>query len=148
MSGVSKIKIKESIETLKLLLNQQKSSENFQKIQGLYLLKSKQAETITEVAALVGRHRITVQGWLRSYSKGGIEALLTEKTVGGRKSSIPDWAIEILKEKLQNSLTFETYTEIQLWLETELDIKVSYDVVHYLVHDKLKISLKKNSTKD
>jgi transposase len=113
----------------------------------LYLLKSQQVKTVKQLAELIGRHRITVQGWLRTYREGGLEELLGEKLPGGRKSSIPPWAIAQLTAKLEESPTFSTYREIQAWLELELEIKVSYDVVYYLVHDKLKISLAKTRDK-
>lgn len=79
MSGVSQVNIIESIATLKTLLNEQKTSDNFQKIQVLYLLKSKQVKTITEVAQIVGKHRVTIQWWLRCYQQEGIQKFLRDK---------------------------------------------------------------------
>ncbi len=143
MSGVSKIEIKESIEDLKTLLNQQKTPENFQKIQTLYLLKTQQAANITQAALIVGRHRITVQGWLGRYQQEGMEGLLASKPRRGRKSTIPDWAIALLQEQLVTTSNLTSYKAIQRWLEKQLNTKISYDVVYYLVRDKLKLSLKK-----
>lgn len=37
---------------------------------------------------------------------------------------------------------FESYEEVRQWLAAELGIRVKYDVVHNLVHDKLKACLK------
>jgi transposase len=139
MSGVSKIEIKESIDSLKALLNEQKSSETFQKIQVLYLLKNQQVKTITEAATIVGKHRVTVQKWLSCYQQEGIEGLLQQKTRGGRKSAISEMVVERLKEKLQATSDPINYQEIQHWLETEFDLKVSYDVVYYLIRKKLKL---------
>jgi transposase len=139
MSGVSKIEIRESIDSLKALLNEQKSSETFQKIQVLYLLKNQQVKTITEAATIVGKHRVTVQKWLGCYQKEGIEGLLQQKTRGGRKSAISEMAVVKLKEKLQANSEPINYQEIQHWLETEFDLKVSYDVVYYLIRKKLKL---------
>jgi transposase len=139
MSGVSKIEIRESIDGLKTLLNEQKSSETFQKIQVLYLLKSQQVKTVTEAATIVGKHRVTVQKWLSCYQKEGIEGLLQQKTRGGRKSAISEIVIEKLKEKLQATSDPINYQEIQHWLETEFDLKVSYDIVYYLIRKKLKL---------
>lgn len=146
MSGISQIKIIESIETLKQLLHQQKTSDNFQKIQVLYLLKSKQVKTITEVAKIVGKHRVTIQWWLRCYQQEGMEEFLRDKkdkNNGGRKSLIPDSVIKILTEKLRDTSDFKTYKDIQHWLNQEFQLQVSYDVVYYLVRKKLKYSLKK-----
>jgi transposase len=146
MSGVSKITIYESAEMLKILLSRQKSPEHFQKIQVLYLLKTKQVETITQVARVVGKNRVTVQGWLRVYQEGGLEAMLSERRSQGRKSAISEELVEILREKLSQSPTFTSYQQIQAWLETDFGIVVSYDTVHYLVHDKLKVRLKRKKT--
>jgi transposase len=141
MSGISKIKIRESIEELRSLLNEQKTSESFQKVQVLYLLKSQQVKTITEVAEIVGKHRVTIQNWLRCYEKEGIEGLLKEKTGGGRKLIIGEEIIEKLREKLEQTSEFSSYKDIQTWLEKEFQIQVSYDVVYYLVRKKLKLFL-------
>lgn len=146
MSGVSQIKIIESIKTLKTLLNEQKTSDNFQKIQVLYLLKSKQVKTITEVAQIVGKHRVTIQSWLRCYQEEGFEGYLKSKSGGGRKSIIPHYIILQLQEKLEKTADFNSYREIQDWLAKEFHLKISYDVVYYLVRKKLKITFKKNKT--
>jgi transposase len=147
MVGISKIKIKESVEKLKKLLSEQKSLEKFRKIQILYLLKSQEAKTIKQAAIIVGKHRITVQKWLYNYQKGGLKELLTEKPKLGRNSSIPNSILIILAEKLQKSSDFTTYKEIQNWLEKTYNLKVSYNAVYYLVHDKLKISLSNHNQK-
>jgi transposase len=141
MSGISKIKIKESIETLKSLLNEQKTSESFQKVQVLYLLKSQQVNTITEVAEIVGKHRVTIQNWLRCYENEGIAGILKEKRGGGRKLIISAEIIEKLREKIEKTSEFSSYQEIQTWLEREFQLKVSYDVVYYLVRKKMKLFL-------
>jgi transposase len=145
MSGISKIKIKESVETLKHLLNEQKSSNFFQKIQVLYLLKTQQAKTITEVAEIVGKHRVTIQGWLQCYEKEGIEGILKEKNRGGRKSLISGEISDKLREKLEKEAYFSSYQEIKIWLEREFGLKVSYDVVYYLVRKKMKFFFLVNS---
>lgn len=102
MSGVSHIKILESVETLKKLLEQQKTVDRFQKIQVLYLLKGGKIKTITEVAQVVGRHRVTVQYWLKCYQQEGIEGLLKNKKRGGRNSLVPP---VLLPNSIRNWLT-------------------------------------------
>ncbi|MGI0480393.1 helix-turn-helix domain-containing protein [Geminocystis sp. CENA526] len=143
MAGVSQVKIIESIELLKTLLSEQKTSDNFQKIQVLYLLKSQQVKTITEIASIIGKHRVTIQYWLKSYQQEGIEGLLQEKKGGGRKPFIPPQIIDKLRDKLDNNNDFQSYKEIQIWLNQEFELGVSYDVVYYLVKRKLKYILTK-----
>ena len=64
MSGVIKIHIRESAEQLKALLPQQNTAKTQQRVQILYWLKTQQATTYHELAALVGRHRTTISRWL------------------------------------------------------------------------------------
>ena len=142
MSGVVKINITESTETLKNLLSQQKHKRGFERIQALYLLKTGQVETVQHLALVIGRHRTTVQGWLRRYRQGGLPSMLEMGKSSGRPSLIPDWAIERLSEELKSSKVFSSYGEVQNWLEEELGVEANYDVVHKLVRYKLKSKLK------
>lgn len=57
-----------------------------------------------------------------------------------RTALIPEWAGERLKQELSEEQGFESYEEVRRWLAAELGIQVKYDVVHNLVHDKLKAS--------
>lgn len=143
MTGVSQVKIIESIDLLKTLLSEQKTSDNFQKIQVLYLLKSQQIKTITEIAQIIGKHRVTIQYWLKCYQQEGIAKLLKDKSGGGRKSFISPEVIEKLQDKLEKANDFQSYKQIQDWLNKEFQLEVSYDVVYYLVRKKLQYTLKK-----
>ena len=91
---------------------------------------------------MLGRHPTTVSRWLSRYRKGGIEALLTIKSSPGRPTSIPPEAIAKLKEELSSPEGFSSYGEIQTWLETVCDLKISYKVVHDTVRYRLKAKLK------
>jgi DNA-binding transcriptional ArsR family regulator len=93
MSGVVKINIVEDPETLQTLLSQQKTAQGFERVQALYLLKTKQVETVQHLAMVLGRTRITVQRWLRKYRQEGIVGLLREKKSPGRRQAIPNWAL-------------------------------------------------------
>ena len=57
MSGVSKISIVESVETLKTLLKQQKTGLGFTLVQGLYLLNIA-VENINHLAVIIGTRRV------------------------------------------------------------------------------------------
>ncbi len=142
MSGVLKIEIVESEKTLLKLLAQQKSAKTQQRVQVLYWLKTKQATSVGQNAALVGRHPTTISRWLSKYRRGGLKALLTIESSPGRPASIPPEAIALLKQELSDPEGFSSYGEIQTWLETVCDVKVSYKVVHEIVHYKLKAKLK------
>jgi transposase len=142
MAGVYKLEITETEADLKQRLRSQKTASDKERIQLLYLLKTEQAQTVQEAAALLGRHRVTVQEWLRLYRKGGLAALLSHKPRTGRRQSIPAWAQEALTKRLQQSDGFNSYGEICQWLETQLGISACYKTVHQLVHYRLKAAPK------
>lgn len=75
MAGVYKLEIQEDEKTLKQLLCQQRTATGKERVQLLYLLKSKQATTVQQAACLLGRHRVTLQEWLQRYREGGIDSL-------------------------------------------------------------------------
>ncbi len=143
MSGVVKIEISESAETLKTLLKNAKTPQEKERVQALYWIKTKTVITVKQIAIMLGRNRVTVQKWLRKYRTGGLNVLLEQKqNLGGRPRSIPGEVIDKLKEELHKPEGFNSYGEIQQWLITCFDINVSYRTVHELVRYKLKSKLK------
>jgi len=142
MAGVYKLEITETEADLKQRLRTQKTASDKERIQLLYLLQTKQATTIQSAATLLGRHRVTVQEWLRLYRKGGLEALLEHKPRTGRQQSIPQWAQAALNQRLHQPEGFESYGAICQWLESQLGISAPYKTVHQLVHYRLKASPK------
>lgn len=76
MAGVRRVVIEEGVEDLKVLMRQQTQLGNKERIQLLYLLKSGQAQTITQASDILGRGRATLQRWLVKYQAGGISGLL------------------------------------------------------------------------
>jgi transposase len=124
------------------LLVQQKDKRRYQRVQTLYLLKIQQVETVEHLALIIGSSRSTVQRWLSQYRSGGLAKMLEVRKSPGKKSLIPQWAVERLKAELSEPEGFTSYKEVKIWLEAVLDIKVKYDVVHHLVYDQLKAKLK------
>ena len=142
MSGVLKIEMAESEETLRKLLAQLKSAQLAERVQVLYWLKTRQAESVGHLASLLGHHRTTVSRWLSQYHQGGLKALLDIKSSSGRPPSIPPFVRERLKEELKDPEGFSSYGEIQTWLEAVCGVKASYKVVHETVRYRLKGKLK------
>ena len=142
MSGVVKIDIIESVEELKTLLAAQKTAFGKERVQALYLLKTKQVETVQHLATILGRNRVTVQRWLRSYRSGGLCKLLSQHKSQGRPMIISAEAIASLKEELKDPEGFSSYKEVQLWLLAFLGIEANYHVVHHLVRYRLQAKLK------
>ena len=142
MVGVYHLDIIESETELKQLLRKQKTASGKERIQLLYLLKTKKAKTITQASQLLGRNRVTLQDWLSKYRHGGLVKMLERKTSPGRPRKIPAWAENALAKRLEDPQGFESYHEICQWLETKLGLKANYKTVHSLVYYRLKASPK------
>lgn len=142
MSGVYHLEITESEAELKTLLRAQKTASAKERIQLLYLLKTEQAQTLQQAAALLGRHRVTVQKWAKHYRQGGLNQLLSHKPRSGAKSTLPPWAETALRDRLAQREGFESYEAIQQWMATELGIEAPYKTVHKWVHYRLGASPK------
>lgn len=142
MCRVVKIDITENDEELKTLLHKQHSASLKERILALYLLQTKQVETVQHLAVLLGRGRVTVQRWLRQYREGGLNALLEVKTKTGRKPIINSAVREKLVQELSDPQGFSSYGEIQTWLQAVMGVEASYKVVHDTVRYQLKAKLK------
>ncbi|MBW4680531.1 MAG: helix-turn-helix domain-containing protein [Microcoleus vaginatus WJT46-NPBG5] len=142
VAGVYKLEITESESELEKRLSQEKTGSGKERLQLLYILKTKKAKTIKEAAELVGRNRVTVQDWLTKYRQGGLIKLLEKKVGTGRPRKIPAWAEKELEKKLQSPTGFESYGEICSWLREKLGIEANYKIVHKLVYYRLKASPK------
>ena len=79
MSGVVRIEIRETIEELTTLMRKEKNVLRHEKLQVLYWLKTQTVDSVLSAAVQLGKHRTTIQRWLSSYRKGGIEELLLQK---------------------------------------------------------------------
>lgn len=142
MAGVSKIEIVETSAELKQLRAEEKKGSNRERLQVLYLLKTKKASTVKSAAEMIGRNRVTVQDWLGKYRTGGLEKLLGKKEKIGRPRKIPVWAEKALDKKLKEPEGFNSYGEICKWLKEKLGVEAEYKTVHKLVYYKLKASPK------
>ena len=142
MAGVYKIEIRESEAELKQLLRQEKTGSGKERVQVLYLLKTKNAQTVQEASQIIGRNRVTVQDWLAKYRQGGLEKLLSKKVGTGRPRKVPQWAEKALEKRLKESEGFNSYGEICEWLEEKLGIIANYKTVYQLVHYRLGASPK------
>ncbi|MEG5039900.1 MULTISPECIES: helix-turn-helix domain-containing protein [unclassified Microcoleus] len=130
-------------DELKIILSQQRTLPNKQKIQALYWLKTGASQSLTDVAERLGVHRITVHRWLTQYTAGGMPELLKIRQATGRPRVIPSAVIAGLSEKLsEESCDFKTYKEIGQWVEENYQISVKYQTLHKQVHYRMKANLK------
>ncbi|MBE9209841.1 helix-turn-helix domain-containing protein [Nostoc sp. LEGE 06077] len=94
------------------------------------------------MAVVVGRERVTVQRWLKTYTKSGINGLLSTKKSTGRPPIIKASAREQLSKELEQPEGFKSYEEIRTWLKAQEGVEASYKVVHDTVRYRMKSKLK------
>lgn len=142
MAGRPKIDIIESVENLKEKLKEQKRILEYNKALTLYLLKSKQVTTVTEVAKILGKGEASIHRWLRQYREGGIENLLLNRQTIGRPKKLSVETVAKIQQELRDPEGFASYKEIDLWLRVVQGISSSYWTVYKLVRYELKSKLK------
>ncbi|NJN49700.1 MAG: helix-turn-helix domain-containing protein [Alkalinema sp. RL_2_19] len=142
MVRVSQVEIIESSDTLRDLMQQQQTLEGRERLQCLYWLKSGQVESVTAVARLLGRHRVSVQRWLRTYQDHGLGGLLGAlRQSGGAPSKVSSALEAELRSILSSREGFGSYTEIHQWL-IERGVEITYGGTHHYVRHRLGASLK------
>jgi transposase len=142
MAGVYQIEISESEAELKQLLGREKTGSGKERVQVLYLLKTKKALTVKEAGEIIGRNRVTVQDWLSQYRQGSLEKYRSRKKGTGRPKKMPQWAEKALSKRLQEKEGFNSYGEIREWLKEKLGVEAKYKTVHQCVYYRLKASPK------
>jgi transposase len=142
MANKFQVEIQETVEELEHRLERAITAVSKEKLLLLYWIATKKIKTREELATMLKRDSSTIYRWLKTYKQGGITSLLTVKKAPGKTPHIPPEVREKLIKKLQEPQGETSYGKLQLWLEKECGIKVSYKVVHDLVHYKLKADLK------
>ena len=134
--------ITESVEDLRLLLRKCEKKHETQRLSALYLLKSGEAKTRKQVAALLGSNRISVGQWLTAYETGGLEKLLERRYAPGRVALLTQEQQDILRAELEKPEGFQSYVQIQQYIAETLGVKMKYKTVYAMVHDKWGCKLK------
>jgi transposase len=136
--SLDEITITESAEQLLELAAQQTNKLLYDRVKTLYMLKVGEAATSVEVAKSLGYRTETVGLWIKNYNQGGLRKLLQIST-RHRGNEVPDWAIERLRQELQNAQFLPKIETIYAWLLT-VGIKVGRDKAAE-VHSWMKIFL-------
>ena len=143
--------ITESAEDLKGLLRQAKKKHEIQRLNALYLLKSKQAKNRIQVAEALGVDRTSVGSWLAAYEAGGLKQLLERGYAPGRTPLLTVEQQEVLRKVLENPEGFQSYIQIQAYIAETFGVQMNYKAVYAMVHDKwgakLKVSRKSHVKK-
>jgi transposase len=144
MAGVTSIIVKESLEEIAQRLSQASKPIIKERLQVLYWLKQEKAPSISNIAKSIGRHRGTLQEWLKIYREEGVAGLERVKSSpGGGNRVIPKWAEEALSKRLQESENgFASYGAVQEWLSQTLGVEAEYHAVYQMTRYRLKAKLK------
>lgn len=134
--------ITEGVEELSQRLRMERQGRRKTRLHVLYLLKSGQAHSRQEVAALVALHRHTIGRWLDAYARGGLAALLEIRIHSNRQPVLPVRVQRALAAKLQAPKGFGSYGEAQQWLQERGGVRVKYKTLHPWIRSRLHASLK------
>lgn len=117
--------ITETVDELKLRLQQERDGRKKPRLQMLSLLATGQARERQEAAALLGVHRTTVGRWLAWYAAGGLEALLAIRTAPGKPRSLPPAALAAAEQALRQPASVASSEALRQRLRAthQIDIK-------------------------
>ncbi len=85
---------------------------------------------IAAVAHLVGRHRNSINDWVKLFRNGGIEALLTRGEGSGKKGKMTAEAKAGLTEMLRAG-EFRTAGQAEAWLKEKHGIQFGTNSIYY-----------------
>lgn len=142
MSRPFQIEISESQEELEKALRHAKTASSKERLQMLYWLKSGQVSSRRSLAECLGRDEATITRWVRKYKDEGTRGLLEVKHAPGKAPIISGSDLESLKKRLQEASGFQSYSQIQQWLQSELGLWVAYKTVYEVVRNRLGAKLK------
>jgi len=136
--------ISEPAQRLERLVRKERDAQVQRRFHMLLLLKSGQAKSRTGAARRLGVHRNTVADWLERYEEGGLEGIQEIREPGPKpgQQSIPQGAMEALKDRLEEPEGFGSYTEVRQWLAEEHGVELCYSTVHGIVRYELGAKLK------
>ena len=134
--------IKETEAEIREMLKNEPQVKRQNRLQALYLIVTKQAESRGKVAKMLGFNRNTISDWFRLYEENGLEKVLEIYKPKGAEAKIPIEAIEEISEILKTEKGFRTYKEIHRLVVEKYQPNISYRAVHNVVRYKLGAKLK------
>jgi transposase len=134
--------ITETVENLKQRLQREHDGRKKPRLQMLYLLAGRQAQTRLEVAQLLGVHRNTISHWLTIYETGGLEALLEVYVPAGKPVSLSPAVLASLQQALQEPVGFASYEALRQWVQQTHHVEVNYHTLYTIVRTRFRTKLK------
>lgn len=142
MARPLRIVIEESAEALEKQLKHARTSNQKERLQMLWWLKTEQVTQHQQLATRLGRDPSTITRWLQKYRQGGLSQLLEVKTAPGQQAQLTAEAYSGLQKRLASETGFNSYGAIVSWLKREYELELNYATVYYWVHYRLKAKLK------
>ena len=113
--------IRESAEALEQLERSLRGQAICDRVKMLRLLKTGLYDSRRTLAPVLGFSERQLQRWWKLYKRGGLEALLEEKAVGGSTERMTDAAWEALKQEMRNG-NVKQLKEAQAFLQARFGI--------------------------
>lgn len=148
MGRISKITVKESLETLKIRYKKTSNSKLKLRIKCLIYTKENTFKTQTIIATHLGVDYSSLKRWLKQYNEEGLESYLNIKSGGNKPSIISTEIHKKLSDKLTDSTNpLKGYWEAQQWVKDNFGLEIKYNTLRtYLIrHFKCKIKAPRKS---
>jgi transposase len=134
--------ITEDVESLKQRLRRERDGRKKLRLQMLYLLAGRRAQSRQDVAQLLGVHRNTIGHWLGIYEAGGLAALLDVYMPAGKPVSLPPDVLAALEQALRQPAGFASYEALRQWVKQTHHLEVNYHTLYTIVRKRYKAKLK------
>ncbi len=133
-----RVTVTESLEQLEKSLQKARTVSQKERLQMLVWLKQGAVSSRNDLAARCNRNIATITRWLTRYKQGGLKALLAVHAAPGATRKIQGEALEKLKARLAQPEGFDSYRDIQQWLEQNCQLTVEYGTLYRVVRYELK----------
>jgi transposase len=127
---------------LKERLHHEQDGQTKPRLQMLYLLASRHAQTRQDVARLLGSHRNTISRWLALYAAGGLEALLATYIPAGKPGSLAPAVLASLEQALRRPEGLASYEALRQWVRRTHGVEVKDTTLYTLVRTRFTTTLK------
>jgi len=148
MARISKLRVSESVQELKILLRKESYFKNIPRLQALINIKENKFRTREELGDHLGVKRRTIEKWLSDYRLGGLDKMMLSGKRNRKSSMITEEIHKGLEQKVMDrEQGFSSYVEAQNWIALEYDLKLKYNTVreHLIRHFKTKIKSPRKS---
>lgn len=127
MARKAEIRIKESVYELQRLLRKQSNLKSRQKLNALIEVKKQTSRTRLELAQYLGIGKRTLETWLSTYKRKGLEGIVEVKPRRKGSRLITEEIHQALRKRLESKeASFLGYWDAHQWVQKEYGIKISY----------------------